>query len=347
MASILSIQDFKTKESEAIEEFLQDKLKKSENTYIAYKSDIAHFFKSIFNKQIQHISKSDLENINLNKLKTYLNNLYIDALNGKINCSNKTINRKQAAIKSMIKYLKGINIISNDISYLELIESLPDDSEEIRYMPKHLALKYADFFLKHEAHKPLEKHLLVMLALDTGLRLSELLDLRWNQFVVDGAHVTIHGRGKGNKKWIDKINYELMYKKLLPLKTNEKDKLFSLSRKNVHDMMQRAKKHFGHEDINYSFHSFKKTAVTFAYRATGSLEQAQKKGRHASLETTKIYLEEEELLVTGVISLGETINPLEYRNATHEELIKALDDIPDDLLFRLNMLLSRNKELNK
>lgn len=341
--NIAEVVEFQTREGTIIEQFLNGIRKQSESTYNAYKTDIAQMFEYLFDKDYTLITQKELNSINGFKLQKYFDMLYNKAKSGEIKCSNTTINRKQSSIKQLIRYLKAINIITEDISYLELIKSLPDDTESIEYMPNEVALQYANWVLKYEKHKAYEKHMLIRMAIDTGLRLGELLSLRWNQFTVDGDIVIIKGRGKGNKKWVEKISYEYLYKPLAVMKTKDNDKVFSLSRKNVQDMMTRAKKALGHEDRNYTFHSFRKTAVTNTYRQTGNLRDAQKKARHSSLTTTQIYLEDEEYKMTGLISLGGDQDPCYYHKVSHEELLQALGEMPQDFLFILNMKLKQLK----
>ncbi|MFS0643760.1 tyrosine-type recombinase/integrase [Siminovitchia sp. 179-K 8D1 HS] len=346
MSELIALNDYVTKEGKIIEEFLQSKKLKNKNTYLAYSTDIKQLIEGLFtNKSIYNVTKRELNSINLSKLTSYFSELYELAKSKKIRCSNNTLNRKQSTAKEFIRYLKARNVIETEISYLDLIESFPDDSESIEYMPLDIAKQYAEHIRKFEKHKAEEKYRLVLLAIDSGLRLSEILSIRWNDFIEEDGFVLIRGRGKGNKKWIEKISYEL-YNLILEIKSGNNDKVFTLTPKNVTDMMKRTKKALRHDNRNYSFHSFRKTAVTFTRRITGSVREAQRKGRHSNVATTEIYLAEEEYPMTGAISLGQGLNHNLYREVSHKELIEALSEMNKDTLFALNMKLVLNRKEN-
>src|SRR5699024_4255490 len=144
-------------------------------------------------------------------------------------------------------------------------------------MPLEVAKIYINAALR-ELHKSKEKQALIMLAVDSGLRLNELLSLTDKSFIEESDQIIINGKGKGNKEFQVAISREL-YQCVMDNLGNVSGKLFTLSRKNIIDMMNRMKKELGYEDHNYTFHSFRKTALTITYEVAGLLE-AQKKGHH-------------------------------------------------------------------
>ena len=335
--NIIDLQSYTTKEGEAILDFLKNKHIRNKNTGIAYRNHISQFVESVFEKKIEQVTKSDLSSLNKKVLSNYFLELHKQNKNGEIRCSNNTLNRKMAAIKQLLKFLAGEEIVS-DIRYLESIEQFTDDSEEIPYMPPSVAEKYVEYFLKHERFKAYEKHMFAIMAIDTALRMGELLSLKWSQFREQDNYVVLSGRGKGNKKWIDKID-KSVFEKLKVMKTNENDKVFSLSSKNVDDMMRRASKDLGYENRGYTFHSFKKTAVTFTYEVTGSMRAAQNKGRHEKSETTEVYLKEHETQMTGMYSLQNGLDHELYKKVDHETLIKGIANLSEESRFVLNIKL--------
>jgi len=234
--------------------------------------------------------------------------------------------------------------IDVDVSYLNAVENLPDIGREIEYMPLEVVDRYI-----HEAgnemHNPLLKQAFIMFAVDAGLRLSENLNITKGQFVVEDDHVRIKGYGKGNKEYSDKIGlhvYEAIMRSTRAVKNS--DKVFDpLNRKNITDMMERIKIKLGYQDRNYSFHSFKKTAVTHAYRVTGDIMEAKRKGRHASLATTQRYLKEEDYGVTGAFSLQSHDDDL-YKKVENDLLIEAIGEMGKDFRHLLNLKLSNKME---
>ncbi|WAX16438.1 hypothetical protein LC76P1_00001 [Lysinibacillus phage LC76P1] len=184
-----------------------------------------------------------------------------------------------------------------------------------------------------------EKSLIMLLGLETGLRVKELLALEWSQFRVDGKVVTImsndKSKGKGNKEYVDKISLSVYERLVNGLDTNS-NKLFSISYETVNRTMGELCKEFGHEEIGYTFHSIKKTCVTMVYRRTGCILQAQKKARHASIETTRMYLQIEDVEITGVVSLMDNTDDSKFKEVEHRALLKAIENMPYEMRLLLN-----------
>lgn len=332
---------------EHIEDFLNEYKKKSESSFKNYRSSLNKVFKDIIKKtDYKYITKSDIENLSAMVLKDYFNELH-DELNedDEPKYKNATINRHISVIKELIRYLKSWDIISYDLDKLKLIKSLPDTREEIEMIPFDLAMEYAAYFAKEE--QGLEKSLIINLATETGMRASELLSVEWSNFieVEDGVILKSYGykKGKGNKEWIDKISKEL-YKELLQLKTiGNNVKLFTLTYKQLVGIMERGNNLLNKTGINYSFHSFKKLAVTMCYLNNGNcIDSAMKKARHSNVNTTMRYLRLTNLNVTGIISAKMNTEEDIYKKVSHELLLECLEEMRPEMLLLLN-----NKIKNK
>lgn len=321
---------------QAVEQFLKQKYQRNVNTYRNYLLDIEHFFQSMFGKHYSFVTKDELNQVaNIDGLMTYFDSLY-DITNdtGKRLFTNVTINRKQSSIKALLKFLKIKKVYDNDLTELELIQNLPKDTKSIEVISFDTAMKYAEWIKENEKVKANEKYIIVKLAIDSGLRASELLSLKWNQFEKDLNCVVMRGRGKGNKDWIEKISLQF-YEEILTLKADS-EYVFTLNYDNLVRMMNRVKKAFGVSDKNISFHSFKKCSVTSAYKLTGDILEAQRKGRHSSLDTTRLYTESEDYGITGLISLGNSVPKDLYKNVDNETLIKAIELMNKDFIYILN-----------
>ena len=321
----------------SIEQFLNQKKQLNKNTHRSYLGDIKQFFELVFEKDFSYITEHEFNSnkTSLDGIFEYFNHLYeLENENGERLYSNGTINRKQASIKSLLKFLKIKKVYHGDLTELELIKNLPKNTKSIEVLSVDRALQYADWIRANERFKSEEKYMVIALAIETGLRASELLDLNWNQFKEDESSVILKGYGKGNKKWVEKIGIEL-YNALRSLE-NVGERVFSLSYSDLAKMMLRAKKALGDENRAITFHSFKKCAVNFVYKRTGCILEAQKKGKHSSLNTTRIYLEDEDYGITGAISLiGETDHEL-YKKVDKRTLVKAMELMNKDFLFILN-----------
>lgn len=321
----------------SIEQFLNQKKQLNKNTHRSYLNDIKQFFNIVFEKEYDYITEEEFngEKTSLDSIFEYFNYLYeSEDENGERLYSNGTINRKQSSIKSLLKFLKIKKVYYGDLSELELIRNLPKDTKSIEVLTVERALQYVDWIRGNERFKSEEKCLIIKLAIETGLRASELLSLEWNQFKEDDSRVLIKGYGKGNKKWVEKMGTDL-YNELRAL-NNEGERVFSLSYSDLAKMMLRAKKALGDEKRAITFHSFKKCAVSFVYKVTGDILEAQKKGKHSSLDTTRIYLEEEDYGITGAISLIGKTEPDLYKKVDKKTLTKAIELMNKDFLFILN-----------
>ena len=333
-----------------IEEFLNTHRKNSEHTYKSYKSALNSLFKDLINKsEYRYITASDIEyNMGIDILLEYFDLLYEKTKDdGTKKYTNQTLNHRQTVVKSFLTYLTLRKIINYNLDELKLLTSLKETSQEIEMIPFELSLIYMDYFRNEE--NGLEKYLIIKLAIETALRASELLDLSWNNFVTDkdsdGVIMKSHGnnKGKGNKEWIDKISHEL-YNELLQLKTiGNNTKLFTLTYKQLADMMDRGNKLWNHTGINYSFHSFKKLAVTMCYLNNGNcIDSAMKKARHSNVNTTMRYLRLTDLNVTGIISAKMTTSEELYKTVSHKLLLECLEEMRPEMLLLLN-----NKIKNK
>lgn len=329
---------FGTPCGEDIERYLRERAENSKRTATSYRSDIKNFLREQFNSSIEDVTIEQLESLNYKSLIDYRHGI------GKY-LANSSINRHMNTIKMLIRHLKISNVIKKDISYLSEIRKLPIRGEEIEYMPFHIVDKYIEEAGRDLHHSRL-KQSAIKIAVECALRLDEVLSLEVGQFTVEGDVVILRGYGKGSEEYLDKLSLTL-YEEILSTSNadinNPKSKIFSpLSTKNLTDMMTRIKNKLGYEDRNFSFHSFKKTSVTFVYRLTGDILEAQRKGRHKSLDTTRKYLKSEDYGVTGMFSVRSHDEKM-YEKATHKELVKAISKMNKDFQFLLNAKLNSLK----
>lgn len=333
MTNLAIVTQFTTKVGKAIEDFLYEKGKQSEDTAKAYRSDIKRFLTNLYDKSINTITAEELETLDYDSFKSFLNSLYGVQ-------SNSLINRYTSSIKSMYRYLNATKAIKSDMMFFELIDNLKNNANSYEAIPMEVVEQYikATHF---EKNKQLEKKLIIKLAIDLGLRESELRGLEWKQFKPNGDEVFVSGIGKGGVKYLEKISRNF-YNELLQIKVDGQSKVFTLTKKNLTDMMMRLKIQLHQEDRNYTFHSFKKTAVTNTYKLTGSITDAQKKGKHKHLTTTQLYLQEEEVKMTGYYSLEGNLNHNLYKEVSHDVLMDTLKGMSKEMLFVLNMKLNSN-----
>lgn len=312
-----------------VETFLEEL--HSENTAIAYRGDFSRFIKTVFNKEIHTITKKEIESVDYDMIIAYRKEL---------NLAPSTINRHINSIKSILFYLKGRKVIDLDLDFFAIIKELKKQTNEIPHMPIEVVHEFIEQ-AKEERHNATTKANLIMFAVDSGLRLSELLELKTSDFTETNDHYLLTGYGKGNKKYTDSIAKEVVEQLFSDMIPNEENRIFyPLSEKNAKDMMVRIRKKLGYDKEKYSFHSLRKTSVTYTHDLTGSLLVAQRKANHSSPNTTTIYVENRELEITGYFSTQNIEKDL-YKNVEHEELLNALASMPTEFLQILNNKLSK------
>lgn len=341
MVNSTSVIQFGTPCGKDIENYLEERGKWSKNTAASYRGDFSRFLKSVFNTTIEHVTTEQLNNVDYDLLMRYRHDM--DGI-----LVNNTINRHISTISAILKHLKSRNVLKSDVSYLDDIRKLPIQPVEIAYMPPEVVDRYISEAGKDTNYPELKQNL-IMIAVEGALRLNEALELEIGQFtVIDEETVVLKGYGKGNKEYFDKIDISIYNKLVKAMKTdknNPKSKIFKpLNTKNITDMMTRIRKQLKYDDMNYSFHSFKKTGVTAAYIASGNdILEAQRKGRHESLDTTRRYLKGEDYGVTGLFSLRERDSEV-YKKVSHEELLKGIEGMSEGFLNLLNTKINSLKE---
>lgn len=311
---------------------------KAKNTNKSYYTDLKQFAQHLGYEDIFDVPAEAFEAFTAEGLKDFMSRMakMVDENFVRL-YKNGSINRKVSAIKSLYEHLVGYEAITFATEKLSVVKRLPADKKEIPMIPLQTLLDYIERVKSYK--NGTEKSLIMLLGLETGLRVKELLALEWSQFRVDGKVVTImsndKSKGKGNKEYIDKISLSVYERLVNGLDTNS-NKLFSISYETVNRTMGELCKEFGHEEIGYTFHSIKKTCVTMVYRRTGCILQAQKKARHASIETTRMYLQIEDVEITGVVSLMDNTDDSKFKEVEHRALLKAIESMPYEMRLLLN-----------
>ena len=329
-----------------IENFLLECKKKSKSTYINYKSDINVLAKHLFDReQYSHIRKSDIEGTSVEELVQYFNACYQEEeIDGSRKYSNNTISRRISSLKSLIKFLAERRIIKYNLVDLHLfLKAFPDKAIMIDVLSDEDAKRCLEQFKTFPMGNVMYR--LGKLGLETALRANELLTLEWNQFTVMKDKVMINSRGenkgKGNKNWEHEISLNI-YNELLELKEENNPKVFNISYSTIAKYMTVTIKTLGLTDKKYTFHSLRKTSVTYTYNITGGdIIAAKEKANHSSIDTTTRYIKPNRYGATGMFSVEENYDKESYRKVTHEELISAIEQLDDSYKFLLNKAIAK------
>ena len=209
--------------------------------------------------------------------------------------SKVSISRKISAIKSYITFLEKFNYSKNN--YSELI-SIPKKSKSL---PKVMTKKEVSQLIKHvemNTKKNLRDDALIELLYSTGLRVSEVANLKLKDINLKKSEIKI--LGKGNKERIVIFNNKSKEKIISYLKNDKRyisiktEALFqnkfkeALSTRSIQRIL---KKYLNFSGINskYSTHTLRHTFATHLLEGGADIKVIQQLMGHSSPETTKIY----------------------------------------------------------
>jgi integrase/recombinase XerD len=194
-----------------------------------------------------------------------------------ISCNNRI-----RAVKAYLKWL-GSDL---KLSYLKADkEILPTYSAEQIH-------KLVHFKPTRTSDKTL--HIIIMILLDTGLRISEALTIRVSDIDLSNMLIKVHG--KGGKDRLVAFSFELrkvLFRYVKDLNPN--DLLVStrvggiLHRRNVLRSIRRLSKRLGFQPVKRSLHAMRHTYAINYLRQGGNTFALQKSLGHSSLEMTRNY----------------------------------------------------------
>lgn len=168
----------------------------SKHTIISYQNDLTGFFDFVF---LQYNTLT-LPEISASVIRSWLASLKEDKI------ASKTINRKISTLKSFFKYQLKMNKIAVNpvaaIASLKISRRLPSFVEQ---KDINTLFNYIEF---PETREGKTNRLLLLIFYNTGIRLSELINLKESQ--VDKSNGTIKVLGKGNKERVIPVNNKLL-----------------------------------------------------------------------------------------------------------------------------------------
>ncbi len=267
-----------------IEDFISYLLfekKYSNNTVKSYKRDLERFKKYFKNKNINTIDKKDIEK-------------YIEYLNQDLD--TRSISRSISTLKSFYKYLK----LNKEVS------RIPTDTitnpKLKKYLPKVLSEEEINKLLDINLNNNFDYRNKAMLELmySSGLRVSELVNLKVNDIDLKNEAVRIFG--KGSKERIVPLNeyattaleaYILNHRKEL-FKHGENDYLFLNNHGNKmtrQGLFKILKKIAQEKNIKTDFspHTLRHSFATHLLKHGADLRSIQELLGHSDISSTQIY----------------------------------------------------------
>ena len=177
-------------------DYLKFQKRYSQHTIISYQNDLKDFFDFLH----QRYGELLLNEISAAIIRTWLAGLKQDKM------ASKSINRKISTLKSFFKYqLRKETVTASPmttIASLKVSKRLPSfiEEKEINTLFEHVEFP--------DTWEGKTNRLLLQIFYQTGMRLSELINLKESQ--VDRSNNNIKVVGKGNKERIIPVNNELL-----------------------------------------------------------------------------------------------------------------------------------------
>lgn len=178
-------------------DYLKFEKRYSIHTIISYQNDLSSFFDYL---QKQY-GTNELKDISHNFIRSWMAGLKEKGL------SSRSINRKISALKSFLKY----HLKQGNISHMPAANTLaPKIKKRLPGFIKEQEAKQLLDTLNRSTDdwKTLNAKMLVSLFYATGMRLSELINLKEKQ--LDFSRSQLKVLGKGNKERIIPVNQEIM-----------------------------------------------------------------------------------------------------------------------------------------
>lgn len=176
-------------------EYLLHQKRSSPHTAIAYKKDLEQF--SLFLKK--HYNIESITDVSSSVIRSWMVSLLENGV------STTSINRKISTLKTFFKYLQKNEIITDNpllkITSPKVKKSLPVFISEKETFNLLENIPFKDTFIDRQ------NKLIIELFYSTGIRLSELINIKINS--IDLNNLTIKVLGKRNKERIIPINNNL------------------------------------------------------------------------------------------------------------------------------------------
>jgi integrase/recombinase XerC len=184
-------------QKEAFLNYLRFEKRYSQHTIISYQNDLEQFLSFI----IAEFDEPDVAEINAAIVRSWLAHLKQEE-----DLTAKSINRKISTLKSFYKFLMREGIVATTpmsiINAPKISKRLPVYVEEKDIQTLFDYVEFSDDW------KGRTEKLVLQLFYNTGMRVSELVNLKTSQ--VDYAYNHIKVLGKGNKERIIPVNKELI-----------------------------------------------------------------------------------------------------------------------------------------
>lgn len=264
------------------EYYLQHEKRYSQHTIIAYMKDL-----ELFQNLCELNSDKDILEVNHQLMRSYLVQMVEEGF------ENRTINRKLSSIKTFYRFLRQQGYI--EVNPAQKIKSVKQPRQLPNFVPERQLWDQSIFNDEKDEFQRLQDELIMELFYQTGIRLSELINLKENDVSTNQIKVL----GKRNKERIIPIASTLF--NLIKLYRHAKSDL------NIDSQLLMVNKggkklnpKFVYNKVNFylgkatnlskkSPHVLRHTFATHMLNNGASLETIKKLLGHADLSATQIY----------------------------------------------------------
>ena len=256
----------------------------SNNTIIAYKNNILQLI-----NYLESININDIRCVKYETIRGYLSYLHENKY------KSKSISRMISSMRSFFKYLKVENIITNNPM------TLISNPKLEKKLPKYLTINEIEKILSVPDMNDkvgIRDAFILELLYVTGIRVSELVNIKLNDIESSENRIKIFGKGNKEryvlygsrcsnllKKYLSVRNSFLKFPSeyLLLSKTGRK-----INTREIRNIINRIKTKAG-ISISISPHTFRHTFATHMLNEGADLRAVQELLGHENLSTTTIY----------------------------------------------------------
>ncbi|EQC44294.1 tyrosine-type recombinase/integrase [Bacteriovorax sp. Seq25_V] len=290
----------------------------SAHTRKNYLIDINQFLKWV-NDFFDLSDYKDIQRIHVIKYRNYLSEI---GGHGGEPCTPKTINRKLASLSTYFKYLVERNYCQiNPVSSVK--RPRPEVKSPTNAISKAQVLEIFDAISRNKNSGPMHMALLVTF-FTTGLRKSEILNLRFKDYHRHGDHMVFEYRGKGGKLGkkllnpvcVKAINEYVKWMEELERPHEESDWLFQPTRnpsdpknlnkplnpKTINEIINSYAKKVG-IGVSVTPHSARATFISELLGAGVDIYTVAREVNHASVKTTQEYDKRRKKLIESPVNI--------------------------------------------
>tara|TARA_B100001248_G_scaffold248292_1_gene220483 strand:+ start:750 stop:1694 length:945 start_codon:yes stop_codon:yes gene_type:complete len=283
------------------------------NTVIAYKKDLDLFINWCLNNETQFTE------IKKNNVNSYIKFLKEKKLN------SSSINRKLSVIKSFYDYLNQIGLINlNELKTIDTQKTeknLPKllSEKEILYLIDKSKEIYFENPVKNISY--LKIHVILEILYSTGLRISELLNIKINQ--VANIKYKLYVNGKGNKQRLVIFNKNALdaLKSWINIMTKhnklKNSYLFEnfhnenvISRQQIYNDFKKLALKTNTDIEKLSPHSIRHSFANHMLNRGADLRSIQKLLGHSDISTTEIYTQVRQNRLKGLLNNVHPLNDI-------------------------------------